>query len=166
MAIIGTIGQHVGTPYSGVSASYTNIDLKSKATANGKIYSINFDIVAGGSGSGTYYPYIKLFRINGANYEVVYSESIATYAAGENSITLTTPVNVLVGDIIGYYCDYAGNACVIGEGTPGYYRKSGNITTTTAIADWSAGGSYILSLHADIYSVPSTSRFFMFLSEA
>ncbi len=154
MAVIGTIGQTV-TVTGGFGAGSTYIDKRNPATVNGKLYTVTIQ-TSGSAGTNT--TAIKIFRINGTNYDVLYNQSLSNLVTdSSNTITLTTPVNVLTGDLLGFWTGTAGIQAALGyengAGT-GYHSKVGNITTTTTITDWAAG-SETSGLKANIYRIPT-----------
>ena len=160
MAVIGTIGQDVATA-NYTPANYTYIDKRNPATAKGKIYAVKLTVTA----SGTATIKLKIFRINGSNYDVVSDQTFAGLTTGENTITLTTPVNILVGDLIGMWTGAAGNSATLGyasgTGTGHHSLATTDVTGTTPIASFSAGAE-TLDIVSNIMSVPG-SAFMFFL---
>jgi len=150
MGAIGTIGQTV-TPTGGSSVNYTWIDKRNPATAKGIVKAVTIQCYAGGVNTPNNVA-IKIFRVNGSNYEVIYNQIVTTMVEGTNVITLATPQNILIGDLIGYYSGLSGSVAVLsyqaGTGT-GHHNKVGNVTTATAIADWGSG-TETLGMYAQI----------------
>ena len=154
MAIIGTIGRDI-TPIGGFGGGdRTYIVKRDPATASGKLYAVTIEITAHDT---PHTPNLKIFRINGTNYDVIYNQVVSGMSDGENTITLTTPVSILVGDLLGYYIGAVGAIASIayeaGAGS-GMSFKTTNITTTTAIVDWTTSTETI-GLRGNIMSIPA-----------
>jgi len=163
MAVIGTMGQQ-STSTSDMSGDTTSLDRQNPATAKGKVYKIKVDIGALNTPNTNA---VKIIRINGSNYDVVYNQVVTNLSAGVNEITLTSPVSVLVGDMLGFWNGSPGSQALnrFQAGTGLASSHSGNVTTTTTIASWTTYSTAKFYLYADIMSVPS-GAFFIFFSEA
>jgi len=164
MAVKGTIGRDI-TPVAPGSYNYTWIAKRDPATANGKVYQVVIEVWDINTPNTSY---IKLFRINGSNYDVIYNETITGLSAGENTVNLATPWNVLSGDLIGYHGGVTPNNVALsyeaGSGTGHHRYPNTNVITTTPIAEWTPG-TETMGLRANIMSIPGGS-FLLFLSEA
>jgi len=148
---IGTMGQQV-TVDGSTSVTYTQMDGTHPATVAGKVFKIKVQINTIDAGNT---PSVKIFRPNGNNYDVIYNQTLSGLSTGINEITLTTPVKVSVGDMLGYYGGPGGATAVLGRQlVAGIYNiKYGDITTTTAKADWSVNTNLTLGIYAEIMSV-------------
>jgi len=168
MAIKGTIGQTVSVEAT-LSYNTTLIDKRNPAAVAGVIKTV--DVYVNGSVPNT--TKLKFFRVNGSNYDVVYTQTITGLTMpAVNTITLITPFKVQIGDLIGWWTGISGSGGVTGYASgagTGYHYQTGDITTSTAIASWT-GGSQTLYIVANIMSIPAGGFGFgnpwMFLKDA
>ena len=148
----GTMGNAATNRASIWAVGYTYLDYVTAANKNGKLYKVDFyaDSVA-----ATKNMKIKVFREVGANFVQVGSDySLSTVSAGLNTVTLSTPIDVLIGDYIAFWCD-ATNWVQIdrSEGGGSLYLYAADVTGTLAKASWAAQ-AHIMSLLGYI-QVPS-----------
>ena len=157
MSIKGTIGQNVASDGE-MQVDKTIIDRQNPATANGKVFTIT---VQNGSVNATNTTAIKIIRINGINYDVIYNQVLSNLPTGTNVITLTTPQNVLIGDMLGFWSGGSGTAATLARlYTPGLYSMiTGDVTTTTPISSFSAATDAKMDMYANIMSVQAGGGF-------
>jgi hypothetical protein len=93
---------------------------------------------------------LKLFRDDGTNYVFVSALLTFNMATGLNTLTLTTDVHVEQGDLLGLYGPAGVGALDKADSGGSDTRKSGDVTTTTAKADWTADDD-ILSIRGTIF---------------
>ncbi len=128
---------------------------RSLVDANGTVTS--FAIKCGSFGG---YAKIKVFRINGLNYDFV-GESALVNIPANSTYWGTLSLAVLTGDILGIY---AQDSIISGWGTGTYSHiksHSGDVSTNTPIADWELGGDdsiavYVTDTIQNIYVNSST----------
>lgn len=125
------------------SIEYTLMDTTNAISGNGVISSFCFYSDSGNS----YFVKPKIFRLNGSNYEIVYSAPSWIAASGSGLTTLTGyNISVQAGDLIGIGLQPGtGNATVDQETGGTRLSHAGDVTTTTTIASWSSA-SYTLSI--------------------
>lgn len=101
----------------------------------------------------------KVFRVNGSNYDFVgESETFATVAGGATR-TLTTPIyGVQANDIIGFYTPSNLENNIDAAGGSGCHYKSGDVTTDTAKATWSAAAAGVFPASCVIVDVEGFSE--------
>jgi|GEM_PF-5861134 len=107
---------------------------------------------------------IKVFRINGSNYDLIGSSSAQSLVVGENTFTgLSIPINP--GDFIGFYGSTYGIALSSSDSYPNHYLKShsGEVIGSTAISSWfeefnlgSILATYTIIEYSDTYVNSST----------
>lgn len=141
MASLGGIGaSFTGTNLSGGTAPPGRdfIDLQSKILTSGSLET--FDVGMSGAQPVGETLQLKIWRINGPNYDFIgESQDFSSLVGGVNAgLTLTTPINVLVGDLISIsLSDDASNiietGSVIGAGID---FKTGDDSTSQPISGY------------------------------
>ena len=155
MAIIGTIGQN-NAGDTVTAHSYTYVDRTNPATVRGKLSIVSFSIKAADANNSCA---IKIFRIDGTDYDLIYSQTLTDKAVGTHNITLTTPVDILEGDLLGFWNGISPDP---GAADVGSVADAGDrcayianeVTGTTVISNWTSN-TKILDIYGDIYSIPS-----------
>ena len=152
----GTIGSEAvvgSTFWRNTDKTHIMPEAGQQATADGNLYKV--DIYIHGGPSGDTFT-IKIFRINGANYDYIGGQVLSGLAAGLNSNVPISPViPVLTGDIIGLYEDDFGQGIRLTSQSNGEDNKAGDIISNTAIATWT-GANWLLSLKGYITSTINT----------
>jgi hypothetical protein len=133
----GTMGNAATNRASNAAVGYTFLTYQNAATKNGKLYKVDFYVF---NVAATKDLQIKVFREVGANFVQVGSDSlISTVSTGLNTVTLATPIDVLIGDYIAFYTN-ATNWVQMDEDSSGgntYYVAS-EVSGTLAKASWTA----------------------------
>lgn len=158
MASLGGFGAVVGD--GGLSGGTTApgryfIDTLNTVTSDGTFES--FDIYVDTPKSGETLK-IKVFRTNGSNYDFVgETQSVSTtgLASGLNSgITVDVPFGVLAGDLIAVFMSDSGVFKVASTSGGAAKFKTGDHTTTQAIASYTDIGT---NISVEIFGTPSGS---------
>ncbi len=139
---------------SGISYEGTIFDTSNSIDSNGNIKS--WCVYLTGAATGSTLIKLKIFRLNGSNYDVVFSgefESLTT--SGQHTFGLNTSVPVLSGDLVGYFlqgnstyyntrADNTGNTVLL---------KFSDVMTTSSSASWSGTSSTNLRVNVSSNSV-------------
>jgi len=145
----GTIGNEAIARPNNANAGYTTIVYQNAASKSGKLYKV--DLFTSNIKAAPQSGKIKVFREVGANFvQVGSSYAITSALEGLNTYTLSTPIDVLVGDYIAWwtvptnyiYCDITttGGSC---------YFYNGDVSGTLAKASWTAN-AWIPSIYGYI----------------
>lgn len=121
-----------GANYTGTTGTYTYLDTSNTIDSNGSLKSWCFR-----SSGAISQIKLKIFRLNGSNYDVVWAgdaESIST-TAGVYTFALNSAVPVLSGDYVGF--TITGTSASISHDTgSGIYQKAADVINTTTTASW------------------------------
>jgi hypothetical protein len=127
------------------SESATLIDLTNAIDGNGTITSFCLYNDFGSSFSVKF----KIFRINGSNYEVVYSGGWETHDGSGNNNFSGYSITVQLGDLVGMAItgSPADQSGVVQSSGGSREEHTGDVTSTTTISSWSTE-SYTISCGA------------------
>lgn len=86
------------------------------------------------------YAKVKIFRLNGSNYDCVHTSSSWTNISGTGQQNFSVNWAVQSGDYVGasFYDTVTSNAYISANPTGPTYYRSGDITTSTATSTWSS----------------------------
>lgn len=127
--------------------NYTLMDIYNPALSVGTLTEVCVHLkYAVGTGK------VKVFRINGSNYDLVGSSSAQTLVVGANTFSGLS-ISINPGDLIGFYGSTYGIALSASDSTPNQYTKShsGEVTGSTTISSWFS--EYVLSSILATYTI-------------
>lgn len=88
---------------------------------------------------------LRIFRLNGSNYDYVGGSGTETSGSGLNEFS--TSIAVQAGDLVGYYQTGGSLSCETPANENIRYKDYGvDITSTTPTSDWSTSPQYIVSI--------------------
>lgn len=126
------------------------IDISNTITQTGDLES--FDIYLTNATPATHYFKLKVWRLNGANYDFIGESQQFTGSAGANTgLTLTTPIEVQTGDYIGIYLSYSANNKVDADADVGsdVVYQGGDSTTNQATSGFTTVSDFSLCAEVD-----------------
>lgn len=89
--------------------------------------------------NSTLYAKVKIFRLNGSNYDCIHTDSSWTNIPGTGQQNFSVNWAVQSGDYVGAsFTDSGSNAYISANPTGPTYYHSGDITTSTATSTWSS----------------------------
>lgn len=136
--VSGGYGTSAGN--TGTNTARTFLDTANTIDSNGSIKS--WSALVGGTGTIK----LKIFRTNGANYDVVWSSdaenfSITPWDNVAVTFNLKHSVPVLTGDLVGYYITSNSSFLTEGDnGGTGVYEQGSDIMAQTTTASWTSSG--------------------------
>jgi hypothetical protein len=158
MASLGGFGAVTGgsSLSGGTSAPGRDfLDLESLITTDGSLET--FDVAMDGNQPGGETLKLKIWRLNGASYDFIgQSQAFSSLVAGVNTgLTLTTPIDVLTGDIISIQLSNSSTnkiftAANVGNGID---FKTGDDTTSQATSSYSPLAD--LSIAVEVFGTPT-----------